>query len=481
MIFTDSECKLWRKNKNINPKTNRKIKETSVIYKQLLKTCENKTDIYKIVNDFCILNKPKADFKINERDKEIYNKINDLCKIKKRLSPLLSSTSVISNSSSNKSLILKKPKSILKPILKPISKLNMNSISKTININDIYKNNKILLKYFSKYDKNNCLELTTKSNQYTLNKDILLYKQIGSKSVFGIVYKSKNINDKFKDIPKFVSKIQLLTKESKKELKIFQKLSKYAIKNNICHFPILYAYSICNNIIRNNNYPKLLSKAKNNYKNYAIILYELASGDLNSFINKYDLTTIIWKNIYEQIFMSILLFHSLDLFHGDTHSGNFLYTKIKKGGCFHYRINDVDYYIENIGFKWMIWDYGNTQKLSELTKIEFINDYKFINLFFRKFDKLMNDTKEFKDNLFYSDKKAGYLIEKAIIPIEIKKIQDNVWKHLGALNNKYIIDFIFNKNKTEYEWFKYFIDNNILFSKIPIGGTIISTTIINIK
>ena len=205
----------------------------------------------------------------------------------------------------------------------------------------------------------------------------------------------------------------------------------------------------------------------------------MANGDLNSFINKYDsnLSPKLWKNIYEQIFMSIFLFHCLDLNHGDSHNGNFLYTKIKAGGCFHYRIKDDNYYIENIGYKWMIWDYGNTHKLSELTKITFFNDYRFINLFFRKFDKVMNKSKEFKNNDFYSEKKAGYINENANIPIEITKIQNEIWKHLGELNDKYLIDFVFNKNKTEYDWFKYFIDNNILFSKSPIGN-IISTIIL---
>jgi hypothetical protein len=466
--FTETECKLWNENKNINPKTKRPIKETSPIFKKLLKNCGNdndkSNDIYKIVNKFCLFNKPKSNFKINEKDKEIYDKINDLCKIKK-LSPVLSSKSVISSDKKKKEI------KILTSSYKT---------TKSIAINDINKNNKILLSYLSNFNKNNCLELTDKQYQYKLNKDILLYKQIGSKSVFGIVYKSKII--KVNDMPKFVSKIQLSTKEFKRELEIFEKLSEYALKNNICHFPILYAKSTCNNIIRDSNYPELLSKAKNNYKNYSIILYELANGDLNSFINKYasNLNSKIWKNIYEQLFMSILLFHSLDLYHGDTHNGNFLYTKIKTGGCFHYKINNIDYYIENIGYKWMIWDYGNANKLSKLTKISFFDDYKFINLFLRKFDKVINDSKEFKNNSFYSNKKAGYLIENAIIPSDIKKLQDKVWEHLGDLNDKYLINFIFNQNKTEYDWFKYFIDNNLLFSKYPIGA-IISTTIIKIN
>ena len=43
--------------------------------------------------------------------------------------------------------------------------------------------------------------------------------------------------------------------------------------------------------------------------------------------------------------------------HSDTHSGNFLFFNIKKGGYFHYRIYGVDYYLENLGFLWVIWDY----------------------------------------------------------------------------------------------------------------------------
>ena len=461
--ITETECNLWRKNKNINPTTNRRIKETSSIYKKFEKNCLEKDDIYKIVNNFCLSIKKPSN--INIKDIEIYDKIDNLCLKEKEIKLLKPSISPPKKKSRNISFNLKKSSSF-----------------KSIIFNDIYKNNKKLLLYFDKFNNNSCLELTNKPNQYKLNKNILLYKQIGSKSVFGIVYKSKiinNSNSNNNDMTKFVSKIQLLTKQSKQELLIFQKLSKYAFKNNICHFPILYATSKCNNIIKNDRYPELLTKANNKYKNYSIILYELANGDLNYFIKKHksNLSPKLWKNIYEQIFMSIFLFHSLDLNHGDSHNGNFLYTKIKAGGCFHYRIKDDDYYIENIGYKWMIWDYGNTHKLSELTKITFFDDYRYINLFFRKFDKIMNDSIEFKKNHFYSDKKAGYLNEDSIIPIEIIKLQKEIWQHFGDLNDKYLIDFIINKNKTEYDWFKYFYDNNILFSKTQIGN-IISTTII---
>jgi hypothetical protein len=49
---------------------------------------------------------------------------------------------------------------------------------------------------------------------------------------------------------------------------------------------------------------------------------------------------------------------------------------------------------------------------------------------------------------------------------------------LGGLDKYYRYKFVQLKNApTEYDWFKYFIDNNILFSKVPIGE-IISSSII---
>jgi hypothetical protein len=53
-------CKEWLKNKNINPETKRKIKDTSPIYKKYLKLCNDNND--------------------NNDDNDNYDKIKDLCK-----------------------------------------------------------------------------------------------------------------------------------------------------------------------------------------------------------------------------------------------------------------------------------------------------------------------------------------------------------------------------------------------------------------
>ena len=518
--ITNTECSLWKINKNINPITKRKITSTSRIYKKFEKACgSNKTnndDIYKIVNDFCSSIKKLSNEKRNINDNEIYEKINNLCSYKKEekkvkfKSPLFTSSisppkkvkedkkEIKIKSISISSSPLKKKKEIKSPPKKdgnqvlnffkgimPVFKKNdkkndLVSLSASNDINDINKKNIKLMQYFKdiKFNKTGCLELTKYKNKYLLSNDIILYERIGSKSVYGIVYKSKNINKNYKDIPRFISKIQLLTKEAKQELSIFQAISNYAKINNVCHFPILYINSICDNIIRDNNYPELLEKAKGQFKNYSIILYELADGDYYSFIKQksYILSSKIWKNIYEQIFMSIFIYHNLDIFHADTHGGNLLYKKIKPGGCFHYKINNVDYYIENIGYKWMLWDYGISVQLSKKVKNLFFKDYIKIFFIFMKYNETLNNNPLFKE--IYSNTNAGYIPSNVIIPSDILNIQQKIWEHIGALDIYYKNRFVITNNKTEYDWFKYFIDNNILFSKVPIGH-IISTSIID--
>ena len=78
-----------------------------------------------------------------------------------------------------------------------------------------------------------------------------------------------------------------------------------------------------------------------------------------------------------------------------------------------------------------------------------------------------------------NDRYAGYMDDTITIPNSIIKLQEKLWKHLGELINHYSVIITHRKNLTEYLWFKYFIDNNLLFSKTPIGD-IISSVIINI-
>ena len=328
-----------------------------------------------------------------------------------------------------------------------------------------------------KFKSKNCISLTSEHNKYLLTSNILLYQQIGSESVFGIVFKAKNINIEFKSIPKFVVKLQLRSEESNKELKIFKLISKYAISNNILHFPLYYFDTTCDNIIKEPEYPVLLQNAKKNNKYYNMLLYECADGDLKSFIKISNYDEKIWKNIYEQIFISIFIFHNLGYYHFDTHLGNFLYKKIKKGGCFHYRINNEDYYIENLGILWMIWDYGNAVLSEKQAKPYMFKDFFRVNLLLSQRNKELEENPVWIKSFFY-EKDFPYfgssLMNDITIPPNIKKLQMKLWeKFINITPGKYLImESLNNKDFNTKTFIKLLCDEKILFSRTPIGEVI---------
>jgi len=218
-----------------------------------------------------------------------------------------------------------------------------------------------LFKILDKITQEQCLNFYNETNgnkQYTLgdNMEILLSKQIGSPSAYGLVYLSK-INMEYKKFFKFGLKIMRNTIGNQDEISILKVLSNLTLKNINPHFPILYKTFECNKApIVAKDYPDLTKTGK-----YVMVLTELANGDLKTFIEKneeYKRNDELIKNTMQQILISVLSFHlHMKKIHTDAHWGNFLYHKIKPGGYIHYRIFDVDIYIENMGYLWIIWDY----------------------------------------------------------------------------------------------------------------------------
>jgi hypothetical protein len=76
-----------------------------------------------------------------------------------------------------------------------------------------------------------------------------------------------------------------------------------------------------------------------------------------------------------QVFIAILSFHSLGYSHNDAHWGNFLYHKINPGGYIKYNINGYEVFIENLGYLWIIWDYGFTKLFDKLDILTTMTDY----------------------------------------------------------------------------------------------------------
>jgi hypothetical protein len=255
-------------------------------------------------------------------------------------------------------------------------------------INDRIKYND-LLKTVLNIDENNdnyCMRLYKYGDDgkpiYRIEDNIIFKKQIGLDSDNGVIYLS-NIKDF-----EFAIKCVVSNNANKKEIKLLKIVSDAVLNNKCPHFPILYADLKCkdfsNEIKDINNYPKIFQKNKK--KSFYFLLNELASGDLKTFLENFHNDYYLLSNAFAQIYLSLIFFYQeTKHFHCDAHWGNFLYHKIKPGGYFHYNIFGNDYYIENYGFLWVIWDYGNAIDFKKSIKetIYVNNDFKhIINAFF---------------------------------------------------------------------------------------------------
>ena len=247
-ILTQSEiCKKWIKNKHINPETLRAIKETGAIYKKLYKNCSsNKKD-----KENKSLNKNKNK---NENEKKVKLTESYICKLwrlNKNINPrtsraITSSGKIYKELEKNCSIISSSPsKSPSSPSKSPATPttpaksssspatpttpaksssssktpalISQGSQSRIKKINAIKKIHKLFIPYIKRVsvniidrinyfliirnhilsikDTNNCLTLYNfdeKTNKpiYRIGKNIVLDKQIGTESSYGIVFLS---------------------------------------------------------------------------------------------------------------------------------------------------------------------------------------------------------------------------------------------------------------------------------------------------
>jgi hypothetical protein len=298
------------------------------------------------------------------------------------LRSLIKKNKYLNNSSYNKKKIGK--------FIFPLMKINRMS-----NIEYRIKYYKILHKYIesrTKYN-DNCLRLYKYLNSkpiYRIGNRIILDKQIGSDSKYGSVFLShyRLTNKKFGKLFTFATKISDgLNSNNIKEYKVLKDLTNCVIKEECPHFPMsfgklectkqnirdlhtIYSSDISPSFIKQNSssFISLLSnlpKNIHNKNNLLITLNELAENDHDYFITLYYRDDkIIWNSLV-QVILSLMFFHKyINAYHRDSHNGNFLYHKTKPGGYYHYNLYGKDFYLENIGFLWVIWDFGLIQPFS---------------------------------------------------------------------------------------------------------------------
>ena len=372
----ETDC---NKSQILNPKTKRCINKDTKKAIEILFNQKNKNilKLYELINGI-IVKKCDKDKVRNEKTNRCIKKKSIDEKVKK--SNLLEKKTKKVNELDKKT---KKSNSLDKKIdaIKKVKKALIvfkNRVSA-----DIYHRNKYLVlmkRELHKYNKDNkgCLRVYKEnpngSKTYRIGNRIILKERIGSDSVYGIVYLSE-FREKTKKLFTFASKVYTFTKKTTMELDLLNLLTNLVRMDMCPHFPIFYGYVICekmnkidkDSFIKSNDADKSVSQDIKKFPelirlnlNSRIItsFNELANGDLWKFLRLYKSNKIYLIHSLIQQLLSIMFFnYHTGRVHNDAHPGNFLFHKIKAGGYFHYKIDGVDYYLENIGFLWVIWDF----------------------------------------------------------------------------------------------------------------------------
>lgn len=198
---------------------------------------------------------------------------------------------------------------------------------------------------------------------------IILQKRIGSPSKYGIVYYSHLDDTSINKLFKFATKIMEDDKDNREELRILIKLTNAVVDKVSPHFPIIYKDMVWKDFKSNEkkrSLPTLVARGITKKIPLLLVSNEIADGDFNMFRSIHYENDELLLNAFMQIIISIFSFYKvLNSYHHDCHSGNFLFHKIKPGGFIHYKNKDIDFYIENKGYLWFIWDFGFTKTFEE--------------------------------------------------------------------------------------------------------------------
>ena len=228
-------------------------------------------------------------------------------------------------------------------------KLNINkySLLNRINRYNLLKQNLSLLKV------NDCLEkkVFNGENGYTIRGIINLEKKMGTKSKYGLIYKTSIPN--LLGIYPIASKIMKNDQENKREIELMTIITNNILLNKLSrHFLMIYGSCTCSKRIADKL--KLLS------------INELADGDLKMLTSmpKILKDDELLFNILFQTFISIATFQNmLNHIHRDAHYGNFLYQRNNEVGYYHYIFNGQDYYLKSCKYNIMIYDFGFAKEI----------------------------------------------------------------------------------------------------------------------
>ena len=140
-----------------------------------------------------------------------------------------------------------------------------------------------------------------------------------------------------------------------REVKLLLDFTKDVKSNKIRNLPLIYGYQTCK--IRNYN--------------SIVIYYEYFDDILKNWL-QIKRSDEEWMSFILQSLITIkFLREKYKLTHNDLTWVNVLYNNISKGGYWEYKTNNFNLYIPNLGYQFIIWDYGSSKsQIYEIIKEE---------------------------------------------------------------------------------------------------------------
>jgi hypothetical protein len=228
-------------------------------------------------------------------------------------------------------------------------------------------------------DMTNCLRQDPATGKvYLADKDEVPLVIFGSRlgaGVYGVAY--MNTGKGLGRLLKFSSKIMNGGPQSKKEVDLLKRMSDMVRTNQCPNLPIMHAGGLCPSKCAVSICPKSTLKRET----YHVVISELADGDMVKWLSA-KRTSAQFQSVVMQMVFAIYAFHSLGYVHDDAHMGNFLFHKVKPGGCWRYRVKasesqSYDVFVPNVGYQVVLWDPGMAYKASMHHKnLEYKFDYE---------------------------------------------------------------------------------------------------------
>jgi len=257
---------------------------------------------------------------------------------------------------------------------------------------------KFLRKNKFKNKNSNCIKIHDKDRDiYNIIDTNIIFKYINDNYSIG------TFNDKNLKLFKFALQIDVNNTGSLHELAIYDKLTTAIINEECPHFPFYYTHYKCKQDDAAKISPMPITMKYSQHEKFIIILTEFTNGNFADFIKEFYHNTPLIKNAIAQIFISLFFFYTkIKSFHKNACWHSFLYHKIKPGGFFHYKIFNKDYYIENLGYLWVISDFKLTIVFNPYTTITIDHDINKFNIEFNNnkiTEKLHQDVISFHEKL----------------------------------------------------------------------------------